>query len=48
MIRPEILAGSLGDLKVEVRCISPTQYLGMAESDLYLLSSYGQLRRQLT
>ena len=33
--------------KIEVRCISPTQYLGMAESDLYLLASVGQLRRQL-
>ncbi|MFL5518596.1 MAG: hypothetical protein ACJ8DJ_20765, partial [Gemmatimonadales bacterium] len=41
VIRPEILAGSFGDLRVEVRCISPTQYLGMAESDLYLLSSSG-------
>jgi hypothetical protein len=41
VIKPEILAGSRGDLKVEIRCISPTQYLGMAESDLYLLSSSG-------
>ena len=41
LIRPEILAGSMGDLKIEIRCISPTQYLGMAESDLYLLSSNG-------
>ncbi len=41
VIRPEVLAGSFGDLKVEIRCISPTQYLGMAESDLYLLSSEG-------
>jgi hypothetical protein len=40
-ISPELLAGSMGDLKVEIRCISPTQYLGMAESDLYLLSSAG-------
>jgi hypothetical protein len=40
-ISPELLAGSRGDLKVEIRCISPTQYLGMAESDLYLLSSSG-------
>ena len=31
----------MGDLKIEIRCISPTQYLGMAESDLYLLSSNG-------
>jgi hypothetical protein len=35
------LVGSLGSLKIEIRCISPTQYLGMAESDLYLLSSKG-------
>jgi hypothetical protein len=41
VIRPEILAGSFGDLRIEIRCISPTQYLGMAESDLYLLSSEG-------
>jgi hypothetical protein len=41
LIRPELLAGSMGDLKIEIRCISPTQYLGMAESDLYLLSSNG-------
>ncbi|MGO9597248.1 MAG: ABC transporter permease [Isosphaeraceae bacterium] len=40
-IKPETLAGSLGDLRIEVRCVSPTQYLGMAESDLYLLSSQG-------
>jgi ABC-type transport system involved in multi-copper enzyme maturation permease subunit len=40
-ISPELLAGSMGDLRIEVRCISPTQYLGMAESDLYLLSSSG-------
>jgi hypothetical protein len=32
-----ILAGSGGALKIEIRCLSPTQYLGMAESDLYLL-----------
>jgi hypothetical protein len=41
LIRPAVLAGCQGDLKIEVRCISPTQYLGMAESDLYLLSSSG-------
>lgn len=41
LLQPEILAGSMGDLKIEVRCISATQYLGMAESDLYLLSSQG-------
>jgi uncharacterized coiled-coil protein SlyX len=32
-----LLAGSGGALKIEIRCLSPTQYLGMAESDLYLL-----------
>lgn len=37
----EYLAGSQGDLKIEIRCISPTQYLGMAESDLFLLASAG-------
>jgi hypothetical protein len=38
---PSILAGSMGDLRIEVQCISPTQYLGMAESDLFLLSHSG-------
>ena len=32
-----VLAGSNGALRIEVRCLSPTQYLGMAESDLFLL-----------
>ena len=41
-----ILAGSArpgraGALRIEVRCISPTQYLGMAESDLFLLTESG-------
>ena len=36
-----ILAGSAGSLRVEIRCISPTQYLGMAESDLFLLARSG-------
>ncbi|AMV39931.1 hypothetical protein [Planctomyces sp. SH-PL62] len=44
-IDPGILTGSLGNLKIEVRCISPTQYLGMAESDLYLLSENGNFGR---
>ena len=35
------LVGSNGALKVEIRCISPTQYLGMAESDLYILRKKG-------
>jgi hypothetical protein len=38
---PASLAGSHGDLKVEIRCISQTQYLGMAESDLYVLAESG-------
>ncbi len=36
-----ILAGSGGALRIEIRCLSPTQYLGMAESDLYLLPTAG-------
>ncbi len=36
-----ILAGSNGALRVEIRCLSPTQYLGMAESDLFLLPHAG-------
>ncbi len=35
------LVGSLGELKVSVRCMSPTQYLGMAESDFYFLADSG-------
>lgn len=41
LIPASYLIGSLGALKVEVRCISPTQYLGMAESDLYFLQQRG-------
>lgn len=33
----QILEGSRGDLIVEVRCLSPDQYLGMAQDDLYIL-----------
>ncbi len=40
-IPAKVLAGCGGALKIEIRCMSPTQYLGMAESDLYLLSSQG-------
>ena len=36
-----LLAGSRGDLRIEVRCISVNQYLGMAESDLYILANAG-------
>jgi hypothetical protein len=36
-VPPAVLAGSNGALQVEVRCISRTQYLGMAERDLFIL-----------
>jgi hypothetical protein len=41
LLPASILAGSAGSLKVEIRCISPTQYLGMAQSDLFLLARSG-------
>jgi ABC-type transport system involved in multi-copper enzyme maturation permease subunit len=41
LIPASYLVGSNGGLRVEVRCISPTQYLGMAESDLYILKQRG-------
>jgi hypothetical protein len=37
-IPASILAGSRGDLRIEVQCITPMQYLGMAESDLFILA----------
>jgi ABC-type transport system involved in multi-copper enzyme maturation permease subunit len=36
------LVGSLGGLKIEIRCVSPSQYLGMAEGDLYILAHSGR------
>ena len=36
-----LLAGSGGELTIEIRCVSPTQYLGMAERDLFLLARSG-------
>jgi hypothetical protein len=36
-----ILSGSDGSLQIQVRCLTQSQYLGMAESDLYLLSAPG-------
>lgn len=36
-----ILVGSKGLLTIEVRCLSPNQYLGMAEEDLFLVASQG-------
>jgi ABC-type transport system involved in multi-copper enzyme maturation permease subunit len=41
-IPARLLAGSHGSLKIEIRCISPTQYLGMSESDLYVLVDSGR------
>jgi hypothetical protein len=38
---PSYLVGSAGDLAIEVRCLSPNQYLGMAESDLFILADQG-------
>ncbi len=36
-----MLVGSHGNLVIEVQCLSPNQYLGMAESDLFILASQG-------
>lgn len=36
-----VLAGSRGNLVVNVRCISQNQYLGMAQTDLFLLTRPG-------
>ena len=41
LIPSSYLVGSNGALTIKVRCISPTQYLGMAESDLYILEQRG-------
>ena len=41
MLPAWILAGSDGSLQIQIRCLSQSQYLGMSESDLYLLSSSG-------
>ena len=35
------LVGTGGYLAIEVRCLEPNQYLGMAESDMYFLSNKG-------
>ncbi|MBX6311829.1 MAG: hypothetical protein IRY99_02745 [Isosphaeraceae bacterium] len=37
-----MLVGSQGFLTIEVKCLNPDQYLGMAESDLYLLARQGR------
>jgi ABC-type transport system involved in multi-copper enzyme maturation permease subunit len=36
-----MLAGSRGNLVIEVQCITPNQFLGMAENDLYILAAQG-------
>jgi hypothetical protein len=36
-----LLVGSRGALRIEIQCISPTQYLGMAEGDLFILTHRG-------
>jgi hypothetical protein len=41
LVPSSYLIGSNGALTVKVRCISSTQYLGMAESDLYILQDKG-------
>ncbi|WP_435009995.1 hypothetical protein P12x_001214 [Tundrisphaera lichenicola] len=41
LLPSSFLVGSLGSLTVTIRCQSPTQYLGMAESDFYLLANSG-------
>jgi hypothetical protein len=41
-IPASILAGSRGELAVEVKCLTANQYLGMAESDLMILSREGR------
>jgi ABC-type transport system involved in multi-copper enzyme maturation permease subunit len=41
LVPASYLVGSNGALKVEIRCISPTQYLGMGENDLYILQQRG-------
>ncbi|HEY2157826.1 MAG TPA: hypothetical protein VGH33_19515 [Isosphaeraceae bacterium] len=41
LVPSSYLVGSNGGLKVEIRCISPTQYLGMGESDLFILKDKG-------
>src|SRR5690606_14138378 len=36
-----MLVGSGGYLTIQVQCLSPTQYLGMAEGDLFVVASQG-------
>jgi hypothetical protein len=41
LLPSSFLVGSKGARNVTVHCMSPTQYLGMAESDFYLLADAG-------
>lgn len=41
LIPASVLVGSNGNINIEVQCVSSTQYLGMAESDLFILASNG-------
>jgi len=43
-IPARVLVGSRGVLNVEVRCVTANQYLGMAESDFYILAGQGGFR----
>ncbi len=36
-----MLVGSRGALAIDVQCVTPAQYLGMAENDLYVLAAEG-------
>ena len=40
-IPASLLVGSGGFMNIEIQCVSSTQYLGMAESDLFVLASDG-------
>jgi len=40
-IPSRVLVGSHGELAIEIQCITPNQYLGMGESDLFLLADEG-------
>ncbi len=41
LIPASLLVGSDGFLNIEIQCVSSSQYLGMAESDLFILASNG-------
>jgi ABC-type transport system involved in multi-copper enzyme maturation permease subunit len=40
----EVLVGSMGNLVIDVQCLSPNQFLGMAEDDLFILARRGDFR----